>query len=1438
MEGPPKFAPFKKGAKSTRVVLTLEATPAPSDQHTDLTSFVPKTFTTGAQLELVVGGDGPAVEVSQLEGMFAGVAEKKAKGAKGAKAKGAKGAEGAEGAEGSKKEVRERTLAETLLRTKIKTNPPGEKKAYVRYNVSSREQQAKDLEALAVDERLTKEAKTLLDIEATDPYNPRVSQTEIFAPMTRRGFGTFIKNKFRPIFPSKEQRKLDVASCKAKGDEGDKEVKIYHYQEFIREYMRYETPYRGLLVYHGLGSGKTCSAIAAAEALFGTHGMKIIIMTPYSLRDNFISEINFCGFKHFRLDNNWTPFSLMPGSTPDPELVKLFAKTIYKIPDSFFTPKGRARVQVSRIWIPDFEQGAGSTPFKELSDTDRNEIQTQLKQTIENRIQFINYNGIQKGELKSMICSTPDIFDNAVIVVDEIHNLTRLIQGSLERPFTKATPREVLTPDRTPLPKCATSDPYDRGYLFYRLFMDAKNTKIIGLSGTPLINFPEELGILANILHGPLHVLECTVAVNAQMGVTGMEQKIEDLVRLDENLDTVFFTASEGSITVTITRLPEQFTKILDDKQAVIGIKRRDPLTPVPRLAEVWEKFQVSLKGSKIRVLGTPIMKAQELLPSWDTAFRGAFLEADGIRLRNTLVLKKRLRGLISHYRGIQGKVMPEVVEDVMVGIPLKGYALSVYNKLRNQEIQVEMSKPKGQLAAADAIWAEIADIANMKTPSNYRMSSRQACNFVFPEGVTRPRPRTEKDQDVETGKDRDTIPGADIEGAAPGRGSDEQTPDDTESSRVGGAGTVAAEQQGGGKEDESSEKEVKAAVTGQVTTVTKGDTVSEAEAYRSAIRSVKIRLREMGPTHLRLDGPSKQNLEKYSPKFAAMIRKINDLPGSSLVYSQFLEMEGIGIFGICMEANDYVPIEIIPGPDGKPQFSERTRKSLEKGPGSPEKRYIEFTGAGDKDQRAAAVNVFNCRIDKLSSAMAETLEKAGWKNNWKGELCRVFCITSAGAEGLSLKTVRGVHIMEPYWNTVRTQQVKGRAVRICSHMDLEDSEQNVRIYTYCTTIPEEAIAAQAVDKTLERSDSQIANDLIELGVPVPEVGAASEADFLKAETLDAVQGPNGTEVPEGSQASLVGPVEFHYKTANQYRSFSTFAPSFMTIDGKDYKTVENYVQSKKFPNRSDWEDEIRVAVDPVKARQLADAHEKEQAFDKEFWEKTKKDVMLKGLLEKFKQNRKLLELLKSTGTRPLIETSSDPFWGRGRTGKGENWIGRLLESVRLQLRDYVVPEALADQKLPEDVDFTMEESPSSSAESSVESESESPEYKDPRGVGGAGAEAAPPSEEELTRLKMERKQKVEKRKDKLDERVLIITSDQKVLMISLRKEKVIGGLQNIMKSVSVDCELNQIDNGGDISCLSMGDSIGSFAYHPDLQKDIKETEAKYRVSKVADTGQ
>ena len=43
--------------------------------------------------------------------------------------------------------------------------------------------------------------------------------------------------------------------------------------------MNLYTPYRGLLLYHGLGSGKTCTSIAIAEGM--KDSKSIIIMTVF-----------------------------------------------------------------------------------------------------------------------------------------------------------------------------------------------------------------------------------------------------------------------------------------------------------------------------------------------------------------------------------------------------------------------------------------------------------------------------------------------------------------------------------------------------------------------------------------------------------------------------------------------------------------------------------------------------------------------------------------------------------------------------------------------------------------------------------------------------------------------------------------------------------------------------------------------------------------------------------------------------------------------------------------------------------------------------------------------------------------------------------------------------------------------------------------------------
>jgi SNF2 family DNA or RNA helicase len=70
------------------------------------------------------------------------------------------------------------------------------------------------------------------------------------------------------------------------------------HQKLVRDYLALYTPYRGLLLYHGLGAGKTCSSIAIAEGLKSTK--KVFVMVPASLRMNYIEELKKCGDPLYR----------------------------------------------------------------------------------------------------------------------------------------------------------------------------------------------------------------------------------------------------------------------------------------------------------------------------------------------------------------------------------------------------------------------------------------------------------------------------------------------------------------------------------------------------------------------------------------------------------------------------------------------------------------------------------------------------------------------------------------------------------------------------------------------------------------------------------------------------------------------------------------------------------------------------------------------------------------------------------------------------------------------------------------------------------------------------------------------------------------------------------------------------------------------------------
>lgn len=980
-------------------------------------------------------------------------------------------------------------------------------------------------------------ADEILSEETKSPYTVPKPETG-YVPQTHRSFSTFIKETYRQFALPPLPTEPDYDAC-LKLSAGASKAENYQYQQFVREYMSWTTPYRGVLVYHGLGSGKTCTAIAAAEALYSTANRRIIVMTPFSLRKNFIREITFCGFRHFRLQNHWISFPNDPQAHP---MIRLFASKVLSIPTNYLS-------KAKRIWVPDFNQEPNYTT---LSSAEQTEIREQIQQILiydpqkklNGRIWFINYNGITASRLKELACNTSSPFDNAVIVIDEIHNLIRLMQGTIEpylvnlKGLKRKVPQEPITPEPWKPFLCGKTMNYKRGYILYRLLIGARNSKIIGLSGTPLINFPEELGILANVLHGYIHIAEGRVvrgkSVDEEMKI---KEEIERIAHDHPYIDFYRVMVDDSGVRFLVTTLPEGIRKIPDS----VGVERIPLEESTVSFQSAIESFKADLDKHKIQLVAAIKTRSEPLLPPVNATFQEKFFNTEATTLmdtsiiKNRLVLLKRLSGLVSYYKGSRKDLMPAVTKDEIVRVPMSPYQQDRYSRVRLEEIDIEekmKDKKQEGLGAGKlgTLWAEIYEIRKLKQSSNYRMGSRQACNFVFPPNVSRPRPRTQAEAEQEVGIDvEEIIDELPKDTAIPDEPDDmselleEEEAEKAAAEKEDQAAVDAETQQflveleadlrSSGMSDAevretltrtraqiqaekaalllpSAQEDTEAALTQELTLEEKRcrKPMGPSDSYRDAIAMSKQCLVKYAQRKLEADAP--EGLSDLSPKFKAMIEKIKGAKGSSLVYSQFLEMEGIGIFTIVMRANGFEPIVIEMGAGGA-QFSAETIQSLRKGPQANQSRFITFTGGESEEVRRYAVDVFNAKFSELPKAMADVLRESGFLNNEKGDLCRVFCITSAGAEGLSLKNVRAVHLMEPYWNDVRMSQVKGRAVRICSHMDIQPpSERTVEIFTYISVFSQEAQIARTgpkkIAEAISMKDSISTQQALTMKVPVP----------------------------------------------------------------------------------------------------------------------------------------------------------------------------------------------------------------------------------------------------------------------------------------------------------------------------------------------------------------
>ena len=446
---------------------------------------------------------------------------------------------------------------------------------------------------------------------------------------------------------------------------------LFPYQKLVRDYLMIETPYRGLLLYHGLGSGKTCSAIAVAESLMSTK--KVFVLLPASLRDNFLGEIRTCGDPVYVKDQHWEEKKVR--TQEDRDTAKVLGIT-----DDYLDKNGRYFMTI---------QGAAPN-FSTLSRDQQKGISDQINDLIDSRFTFINYNGISEKNVERILPSE-HMFDDSVVILEEAHNLI----GSV------VNDREIKRK-------------------LYDMIYNAQNCKVVALSGTPTINRPQEIAFLMNLLRGPIE----RVTVPTKAAMAWDEALMTAFFRQQKDVDTVEYNSIKHEL--KLTRNPPYFESVHNDKGDRIAVKYNKEFKQEPDIKKwvgEW-KTEFENKFAGVELLGEDKMSVEKLecLP---TDFDGpqGFINTfvDGLNIKNALLFGRRIQGLVSYYRGADEKVLPKRLDEdkTLTKIDMSDEQYLRYLEARKIEIDREARKNR-----TPSLNDELG---------SFRMTSRLVCNFAVP---------------------------------------------------------------------------------------------------------------------------------------------------------------------------------------------------------------------------------------------------------------------------------------------------------------------------------------------------------------------------------------------------------------------------------------------------------------------------------------------------------------------------------------------------------------------------------------------------------------------------------------------------------------------------------------------------------------------------------
>jgi hypothetical protein len=878
-----------------------------------------------------------------------------------------------------------------------------------------------------VADRLPKEKEKII-IKASTYY---MSNRKIFT------------QKLTELFKPYQKELMETAETVSCESRQGAEFELLTHQKIVRDYLNLYTPYRGLLLYHGLGAGKTASSIAIAEGM--KSNKRVFVLTPASLKMNFFSEMKKYGDELYKKNQFWEFISI----EGKPEYVGILSRALSLSMEYVRKHKG--------AWLVNIQKESNYT---ELETEQQLEVDEQLNEMIRSKYTDIHYNANNLSKIIRMLSGdfTRNPFDNSVVIIDEAHNFVSRIVNKIKKPKSIS-------------------------YVLYDYLMNASNARIVLLSGTPIINYPNEIGILYNILRG--YIKTWTIPA-----VWEKAEKLntETILRmLDEGNMKTFDYVDYADNKLTITRNPFGFINMKKrgalakapekgpGKKGQSGGMRsstkknrlvassnktrsnKDKFIKVPTLVmaavseeedaaiqydknlqnpylggsggPVFDRYngvqldetgnisdddfinrvQAILKSAKngLTIRGTIELNKYKALPDDAEAFMNMFVNEGVVTSTAMNVFKRRILGLTSYFRSAQEQLLPSFVKtsagDIyhVVKTPMNAHQFGIYVKIRKIEADQEKRAKASKLKPVKPGEEDVFNIS-----STYRIFSRACCNFAFPTSIERPVPNLKEGQEVDEIL-LDVVPKEQILETDAYASQDEQ--------------------------DEIADEQYE----------------PEFQKYEKRIEKAMEDLSKKVEGTETSEYLSKEALPMYSPKFASILENLADETnqGLHLLYSNFRTIEGIAIMRLILMANGFAEFKI--------KKIDEIWDVVEAAEDAGKPKFALYTGTESTEEKEIIRNVYNGMWDYVPATIAAKLKLKAENNNY-GEVVKILMITSSGAEGINLRNTRFVHIVEPYWHMVRIDQVVGRARRICSHQDLPPELRTVKVFLYISTFSEE----------------------------------------------------------------------------------------------------------------------------------------------------------------------------------------------------------------------------------------------------------------------------------------------------------------------------------------------------------------------------------------------